>query len=175
MDMISKYGFGRIGLIIIPVVGLVTAITISFGALGEEIGWRSYMYPKLEEMFGLKKAILIGGIIWGVWHYPLVAVGHIGTGYMGEPYTGFIVFTIDCIFVGCMTYLLVKKTGSIWPAVFLHAFNNTGADPIIMCLNPDKVNGIFKDGLIVQVINVIGVIIVGIVALKLFDKNETNI
>ena len=44
-----------------------------------------------------------------------------------------------------------------------------------MCLNPDKVNGIFKDELIVQVINVIGVIIVGIVAVKLFDKNETKI
>ena len=62
VDMLRKYGYGNIGFIIIPIVGIVTAVAISFGALGEEIGWRGYMYRKLEELFGLKKAILIGGI-----------------------------------------------------------------------------------------------------------------
>lgn len=43
-------------------------------ALGEELGWRGYLHQSLEESF-LKKSILTG-LIWGVWHTPLVLLGH---------------------------------------------------------------------------------------------------
>lgn len=41
-----------------------------FPALGEEVGWRGYMMPRLKERFGLLNGRLLGGVVWGVWHWP---------------------------------------------------------------------------------------------------------
>ena len=43
-----------------------------FPALGEEAGWRGYMMPRLKERFGLLNGRLLGGVVWGVWHWPLM-------------------------------------------------------------------------------------------------------
>ena len=44
-------------------------------AVGEEIGWRGYMMPRLKERFSLFTGRLLGGILWGVWHWlPMLAV-----------------------------------------------------------------------------------------------------
>lgn len=165
-------GLPGASVLVVPFMGMVTAVTISFGALGEEIGWRTYLYPRLEELFGLKGAILIGGAIWGIWHWPLVAVGHIGTGYWGEPYTGFLVFTIECIFTGCVLYCVMKKSGSVWPAVFLHAFHNTGADPLGIFLNMEKANGIFKDSTVRLGVLLVGVMVMGSIAYQMLRKDN---
>lgn len=111
-----------------PLFGISMSVIVSFAALGEEIGWRGYMMPKLEELFGTGKAIIIGGIIWGVWHFPANYAGHnYGTDYWGEPWSGFIVFTISTIAMGMILTYLTKETGSVWPAAFMHAINNSGA------------------------------------------------
>lgn len=113
---------------LMPFVVISNAVIYSFGALGEEIGWRSYLYPKLEELYGTKKAIILGGCIWGIWHYPALYAGHnFGHGYWGEPFSGFAVFTLFTIAIGAIMYDLTKKTESVWPATFLHAVNNTVA------------------------------------------------
>ena len=56
-----------------------------FPALGEEVGWRGYMMPHLKERFGLLNGRLLGGVVWGVWHWPLMLlVGYeYGTNYLG--------------------------------------------------------------------------------------------
>ena len=38
-----------------------------FPALGEEVGWRGYMMPRLKERFGLLNGRLLGGVVWGIW------------------------------------------------------------------------------------------------------------
>ena len=43
-----------------------------FVALGEEIGWRGFMYPQLKARFGRRKGWILGGVIWGAWHWPLI-------------------------------------------------------------------------------------------------------
>ena len=56
-------------------------------AVGEEAGWRGYMMPRLKERLGLLNGRLLGGVIWGVWHWPLMLlVGYeYGTNYLGAP------------------------------------------------------------------------------------------
>ncbi len=63
-------------LLIYPLAAIVSATTASFAAFGEEGGWRGYMMPKLMEIMGRKKALVIGGIIWGLWHAPITCIGH---------------------------------------------------------------------------------------------------
>lgn len=123
---LDSLGISRNLLFLIPLSGICSSVMISFGGLGEEIGWRTYLYPKLEELYGTTKALIIGGIIWGLWHYPAICAGHgFGHGYFGEPWTGFAVFTIDTIASGTIFYYFTKKTGSVWVAAFMHASNNT--------------------------------------------------
>ena len=113
-------------LFLLPFSGISNAVMICFGALGEEIGWRSYLYPKLEELFGTTKALFFGGVIWGIWHFPAICGGHgFGHGYFGEPWTGFLVFTLDTLAAGTIFCYVMKKTGSVWAAAFMHAANNT--------------------------------------------------
>lgn len=92
---------------------------------GEEFGWRAYMIPKLEELMGTPKAVIFGGILWGLWHAPLTCSGHnFGTDYPFFPYLGIILMCIFCIFEGSILTFLTKRTGSVIPACIVHALNN---------------------------------------------------
>ncbi len=66
---------------------LVVGPTINgvFG-FGEELGWRGYLLPKLLG-FGRWRAHLLVGLLWGLWHAPLVAVGF---NYPGYPVPGLL-------------------------------------------------------------------------------------
>lgn len=43
--------------------------------LGEEIGWRGFLLPKLHKALGARKALLYSGVIWGIWHCPMILGG----------------------------------------------------------------------------------------------------
>jgi membrane protease YdiL (CAAX protease family) len=44
-------------------------------ALGEEIGWRGFLQPRLQPRFGIAGTALVIGIIWGLWHLPADWIG----------------------------------------------------------------------------------------------------
>ena len=171
-------GIPRAALILLPLSGVTTGIVGSIGALGEEIGWRTYLYPKLEELMGPVGSVIVGGIIWGIWHYPGIYMGHnFGTDYWGEPWSGFFVFTVSCITMGALLYLVTKKTGSVWPAAIMHAVNNSGARALGMCLNTDALTGIWAEKPVMIfmgdiVLNVMGVI--AMVMLVKMKREENN-
>ncbi len=102
------------------------AAVLSFYALGEEIGWRSYLYPKLEKLIGTPGTIIVGGIIWGLWHIPITVQGHnFGTDYPGFPFVGIGLMCLDCICMGAFLMWLTKRTGSVFPAGIVHSCTNS--------------------------------------------------
>ena len=55
-----------------------------FFAIGEEIGWRGFLYPALRQRMSTLPACLLVGAIWGLWHTPINLMGHnYGTSYPG--------------------------------------------------------------------------------------------
>lgn len=107
-------------------------------AVGEEIGWRGYMMPRLKERFGLLNGRLLGGIIWGVWHWPLMLlVGYeYGTSYLGAPVLGLVVFCMFCFAMNSLLDWLYERTGCIWvPALAHGAINAAGGIPMLL-MNP---------------------------------------
>ncbi|MGH2581968.1 MAG: CPBP family intramembrane glutamic endopeptidase [Anaerolineales bacterium] len=69
---------------------LLSPLVNGLFTFGEEFGWRAYLQPKLM-VLGFRKAMLVMGVIWGVWHWPVIAMGHnYGLDYPGAPWTGFL-------------------------------------------------------------------------------------
>lgn len=104
---------------------------MAFNTFGEEFGWRGYMNQKMEPLLGTTGTVIVGGIIWGLWHAELTVAGHnFGTDYDGYPYLGILFMCIICTFMGMGLMWLTKKTGSIYPAAIMHAANNFGGKSI---------------------------------------------
>jgi membrane protease YdiL (CAAX protease family) len=122
---------------------------------GEEYGWRGYLQGELTRL-GKVKGILLLGVIWGVWHAPVILMGH---NYPGYPIAGvflMIGYTIGLAFV--LGYA-VLKSGSVLLAAFLHALNNqVVAFLSLMVYKPN--HPIFSFG-----IGLYGVISLGVVVL----------
>ncbi|WP_102050835.1 CPBP family intramembrane glutamic endopeptidase [Pygmaiobacter massiliensis] len=97
-------------------------------ALGEELGWRGYLLPRLLKITTPAKAVLLSGVIWGVWHTPMIAMGHnYGTGYLLWPWAGIAAMTVFCIAVGIFLAWIAEKTDSAWPCAMAHAGLNAVA------------------------------------------------
>lgn len=106
---------------------LATAPLMAFNTFGEEFGWRGYMNQKMEPLLGTAGTIVVGGILWGLWHAELTVEGHnFGTDYPGYPYLGILCMCISCTFTGIFLMWLTKRTNSVYPAAVFHAMNNFG-------------------------------------------------
>lgn len=122
---------------------IVMALAFSLVAIGEESGFRGYMMPRLMQIMSIRKAIIVGGVIWGVWHIPLICMGYnFGTDYNGFPYVGIAMMILNCIFAGCILTMITIRTESIWPATLMHAFNNSRPGIISYIFNTYEVSRI---------------------------------
>jgi membrane protease YdiL (CAAX protease family) len=111
-----------------PGLGLLKALTVgvlsaALLAVGEEIGWRGLLVPQLARLNPFARTALISGIIWGIWHVPLI----VGGGYSSGTPTWYALVCFMVLIVG-MSFAfawLRLASGSIWPAVLMHATHNT--------------------------------------------------
>ena len=106
-------------------------------ALGEELGWRGFLYPQLKARFGRKTGRLLGGVIWGAWHWPLIwLTGYeYGAAYFGFPVVGMLLFCFITVGWGILHDRLYEISGSIWvPALFHGAINAAATLPAAVCL-----------------------------------------
>lgn len=101
-------------------------------ALGEEIGWRGYLMPRIHQLWGLPAAIMAGGVIWGLWHAPLILLGY---NYPDvAPWTGQLAMIAACVTVGGFLYSLTVRLGSLWPAALAHSVTNAVSTLIMTSL-----------------------------------------
>lgn len=120
--------------ITIPMYLLITsiqAVTIvpfinMFVALGEEVGWRGAMYPYLKKKLGDIKGCIVGGAIWGAWHWPIMIFAgyEYGKEYIGAPILGPIVFCFCTIAMGILLDYVYEKTKTIWLPSLMHGAIN---------------------------------------------------
>ena len=98
------------------------------------------MMPRLKERFGLLNGRLLGGVVWGVWHWPLMLlVGYeYGTNYLGAPLLGLVVWCVVCFALNTLLDVLYEKTECIWvPAIAHGAFNAIAALPQVLTAPAD--------------------------------------
>lgn len=103
---------------------LIGALVNLLPALGEELGWRGWLLPKLMR-YGAVPAILVSGVLWGLWHAPLILLGY---NYPLAPgWLGVLAMTGMCIVVGAVFGWLRLRSNSVWPAALAHGTFNAAA------------------------------------------------
>lgn len=102
------------GMIVSFAVGLVIGLVL---AAGEEIGWRGYMLTRLIDS-GVPRPVLAGGLIWALWHVPLVLGGVYAAG--PSPALSAVLIVVSITSFGFVISRLRLETGSVWPAIVLH-------------------------------------------------------
>lgn len=95
----------------------ILAIVLAFG---EEYGWRGYLQAEICKL-GRVRGVLIVGVIWGIWHWPLILMGW---SYPGYPLMGLLLTVLFTIALAVALGYVVFRTGSILLAAYLHALND---------------------------------------------------
>ncbi|MEA1898101.1 MAG: CPBP family intramembrane glutamic endopeptidase [Bacteroidota bacterium] len=146
--------------------GLVAGVTINaiFG-FGEELGWRGLLQRELG-LLGFWKSSLTIGVIWGIWHVPIILQGH---NYPEHPVAGVFMMTIWCILLAPIFSCVRLKANSVIAAAIFHGSINATAGLAVM---------VIKGGndLLIGVTGLAGFIVLIIlnIGLLIYDKFLTN-
>ena len=158
-------------------IGAVSAMTYApfvnmLFAVGEEAGWRGTMYPILKEHFGIVKGRLIGGAVWGVWHWPIMLLAgyEYGTTYWGAPVTGSLLFCVITIAMGILFDFLYEKTNCIWVPALCHGAINAFAGVPTLFLNPAYADNLLLGPLMIGVISGLPLMLTAFI-LSIREKN----
>lgn len=95
----------------------IAVVGMLIGAIGEEIGWRSFMQPSLENKFTILTASIIVGLVWGIWH-----MGHYKNGWIFM--CGFLLFTISASII--ITWLFRDTAYNLIISSIFHFSVNIG-------------------------------------------------
>lgn len=109
-------------LLAIPAYGTVGVISGMARALGEEIGWRGFLFPRLAAQAGFTWGCVLTGCIWAVWHYPVLLFADYNAGT--PPAYALACFTLMVIAAAFIWGWLRLKSDSLWTSVILHASHN---------------------------------------------------
>ena len=108
-----------LGIFLTGTYGLVRGVS---SALGEEIGWRGFLVPELSKTTSFTGTALISGIIWSLWHYPILIYGDYNAGT--PTWYGLSCFTVMVISDSFIFAWMRLKSGSLWTGAILHASHN---------------------------------------------------
>jgi membrane protease YdiL (CAAX protease family) len=131
------------GMLVNTLTNMLIGLVLGLFYFGEEFGWRAYLLPRLMERFtgaetgsapladpaqagryaaGARKAALLVGLIWGVWHWPGQFLSMKVDPTMPLPYP--LVFLVSTCSLSVLLCWVTLRSGSVWPASIGHGVIN---------------------------------------------------
>lgn len=100
-------------------------------AAGEELGWRGFLFPRLQA-YGRVAALILQGVIWGLWHAPILLLGY----HYGDipGWQSLALMMGFCTVTGALLSWVTERTRSIWPAAVAHGTLNTATGAAVVAL-----------------------------------------
>ena len=107
--------------VVFVVQGLIAGLTINAAAaLGEELGWRGLLLKELAPL-GFWKVSAFTGVVWGIWHAPIILQGH---NFPDAPFVGVAVMTVWTLAASPIFTYLTVRARSVLAATFFHGSFN---------------------------------------------------
>lgn len=144
-------------------------------ALGEEVGWRGAMQPMLSDRLGKIGGRIVGGVIWGAWHWPVMILAgyEYGSDYVGAPFLGMAVFCLATTVMGILLDAAYEKTGCIWIPSLGHGAINAFAVGVMM-LDPAYSDQMILGPAPIGIISMLPALIFAIIVLIMDWKKTTS-
>ncbi|WP_347755326.1 CPBP family intramembrane glutamic endopeptidase [Agrococcus sp. ProA11] len=101
----------------LPLNTLVSAVP----AFGEELGWRGFLQSALSPL-GFWRMSLLSGVLWGVWHAPVILLGY---NFARPDLIGLLSMIVFCVLVGTLLHWLRAICRNVWVAAVAHGAINT--------------------------------------------------
>ncbi|WP_228236531.1 CPBP family intramembrane glutamic endopeptidase [Allomuricauda sp. M10] len=130
-------------LVILAMVFLLLTVGVikNLGStLGEEIGWRGFLIFELRKVMSFKALVIFSGIVWAVWHYPIIYLIY-GRGDSLLMHMG--AFTIMIMGICVILAYFTFKSKSLWPAAIYHSVHNIYIQKICSPLTSSNENTAF--------------------------------
>ena len=182
VEELAKSGMSIQTYMLVSMAALIYAPFVNIStAIGEEAGWRGFLYPELRKKFTRPVVWIIGGAIWAAFHFPAMLIGgyEYGLDYIGSPWLGLIVFTVFCIALGVLEEIVYSKTKCIWYAALLHGSVNAAATYPIVFANANNADlgklmvlGPVPNGIIAGLPLIILAVIMGIAVIRKEKKSK---
>jgi len=142
-------------------LGPLTGLPFTFG---EEFGWRAFLLSKLLPL-GRERAIILHGVIWGVWHAPVIAMGH---NYPGYPLIGPVLMVVSTIFLGTfLGWIYFASKSIVAPSLAHGAINQSASIFIFFMVGLNPLTG--------GVTGVPGLLLWGLAALVLWKTGKLQV
>jgi membrane protease YdiL (CAAX protease family) len=113
-------------------LGLVAKTSRS---LGEEIGWRGFLVPELSKVVGFTGVGLISGLMWAIYHYPILLFADYNAG--APAWYSLTCFTLMVVADSFILAWLTLRSRSLWPAAIFHGSHNLFIQSIFTPLTKD--------------------------------------
>lgn len=127
-DLLARIPAGLV-LVGVALGGLLAAFSINLPfMLGEELGWRGYLWQRTAHWAGFRR-VFFTGVVWGLWHAPLIAMGH---NYPGYPIAGIGMMVLFCLLLAFLFDWTRTRSGSIWSSCILHGVINGTAGATVL-------------------------------------------
>jgi membrane protease YdiL (CAAX protease family) len=104
-------------------------------ALGEEIGWRGFLVPELSKVVGFVGVGVISGLMWAVYHFPVLLFADYNSGT--PAWYGLGCFTVMVVADSFILAWLTLRSKSLWPAAIFHGSHNLFIQSIFTPLTTD--------------------------------------
>ncbi len=121
-------------LLLLPLQCLLVAVA----AFGEELGWRGFLLPALRPL-GTILSLLTSGVVWGLWHAPLILLGY----NYGQPnLSGLSLMVGFTVLVGVLLGWLRMQSASVWTCALAHGSTNASAGVVLLAMitGPQNIN-----------------------------------
>lgn len=166
---LTKTIIGKIPGIFFFIASLIQGIVIGgiFNipfVFGEEFGWRGFLFEETKKMGFIKSSILIG-LVWGIWHFPIILMG---LNYPKHPYIGSLLMIFFTLSLSPIFSFIRIKTNTIWGTCLLHAMINGTAG--IFGIFVFKNNEIYS-----SLSGLAGILAATIIGIIIFFRNKKEI
>ena len=149
-------------------------VALPFGPMGEELGWRGFMLPRLLEKYSIVKSTIYVGLAWGIWHlasftFPGAAIPE----FLPVSIWTILLFCLNTISLSLIyTYIHLKSGGSVFYAIILHAFFNAASNITFEFFKQTEDLSLLLGS---YCFNILLVGVLGYVLIKLFSDKDNRV
>jgi membrane protease YdiL (CAAX protease family) len=115
--MAADTGSAKVAVLLAVSATVLVPVNALF-SVGEELGWRGYLLPRLVQA-GVRYPVAVTSVVWWLFHAGLIVAGLYASG--PRPWLAVFVFGATILAVGAVAGWSRLATGSVWPAVLVHA------------------------------------------------------